>query len=469
MKTYVKTGGTSYLYSYTPTGHRIKKVNITANTTEWYMSDGSDVITDYSQSGSGAITLQTSYAQGTSIDSKVARITASGGAKHYYVPDAIGSVTHLIDSSQAIVNSEVTDAWGNVVASTTSVSDRYGFSQREKDSESGLMHYRARSYDPRIGRFLSKDPIRDRRPTAHYVYASNRPTSNVDPMGEQDSEYDRVLQSSRHALKLLLERYREESDPTKMARFGELYEEHYLSHIAALREATKHLSGSSIQRHLKALRGTTPYAEFQVGADIETDINISMLQSAGAINSVAYIGVVAGTVAELATLALEEIAIGKGTGLILRVGGKVIPLIKSGLKGRRLVEADAALGRAGVTHAFQRHAGSVTDDALRARIVNRSKDAATRFTDDKTLVETYMKILKGNRTEIETWAKTARPGDTASFALKDADQLKNLGSGFYRDAAGAPAAFGSELKGATAWLQMSEDGSVLLRTAFPHP
>jgi hypothetical protein len=45
------------------------------------------------------------------------------------------------------------------------------------------MHFRARSYDPRLGRFVQKDLVIDRRPLAHYVYASNAPTQSVDPFG----------------------------------------------------------------------------------------------------------------------------------------------------------------------------------------------------------------------------------------------------------------------------------------------
>ncbi len=55
--------------------------------------------------------------------------------------------------------------------------------QREKDSESSLMHYRARSFDPRIGRFIQKDPVD--RVRDHYVYVRNSPTQFVDPSGER--------------------------------------------------------------------------------------------------------------------------------------------------------------------------------------------------------------------------------------------------------------------------------------------
>jgi len=48
------------------------------------------------------------------------------------------------------------------------------------------MHYRARFYDPRLGRFGGKDPILGRRALSHYLYASNDPVMRSDPLGEED-------------------------------------------------------------------------------------------------------------------------------------------------------------------------------------------------------------------------------------------------------------------------------------------
>jgi len=54
---------------------------------------------------------------------------------------------------------------------------RFGLTQRENDSESGLMQFRARNYDPSTGRFTQTDPLRERFGIiAPYVYAFNNPT-----------------------------------------------------------------------------------------------------------------------------------------------------------------------------------------------------------------------------------------------------------------------------------------------------
>lgn len=62
---------------------------------------------------------------------------------------------------------------------------RHGLSQREVNTESGLMDYRARSLDPRTGRFLEPEPILGIRPYQHYSYAKNNPVTHVDPDGRR--------------------------------------------------------------------------------------------------------------------------------------------------------------------------------------------------------------------------------------------------------------------------------------------
>jgi RHS repeat-associated protein len=46
---------------------------------------------------------------------------------------------------------------------------------RERDDEGSLLDYRARSYDPRVGRFAQKDPIVEFRMEEQYLYVANSP------------------------------------------------------------------------------------------------------------------------------------------------------------------------------------------------------------------------------------------------------------------------------------------------------
>jgi len=65
------------------------------------------------------------------------------------------------------------------------VPNSYTFTGREYDPESGLYYYRARYYDPNIGRFLQEDPIKGilKKPQSLnlYPYASNNPINYTDP------------------------------------------------------------------------------------------------------------------------------------------------------------------------------------------------------------------------------------------------------------------------------------------------
>ncbi|HKZ81149.1 MAG TPA: RHS repeat-associated core domain-containing protein [Pyrinomonadaceae bacterium] len=48
------------------------------------------------------------------------------------------------------------DSFGNNSGTTRT---RYTYSGREGDPDTGLLYYRARFYDPQLGRFISEDPL----------------------------------------------------------------------------------------------------------------------------------------------------------------------------------------------------------------------------------------------------------------------------------------------------------------------
>lgn len=94
----------------------------------------------------------------------------------YYDKDALGSVIRWNTGTQISYNS-----FG--VPSSTTVSG-YAYTGREYDSETGLYYYRARYYDPKIGRFISKDPIGFAGGDANlYAYTKNNPINWIDPWG----------------------------------------------------------------------------------------------------------------------------------------------------------------------------------------------------------------------------------------------------------------------------------------------
>jgi RHS repeat-associated protein len=57
------------------------------------------------------------------------------------------------------------------------------YTSREYDEELGLYYYRGRHYDPRIGRFIQRDPIGLSDDVNLYRYVGNSAVNYMDPWG----------------------------------------------------------------------------------------------------------------------------------------------------------------------------------------------------------------------------------------------------------------------------------------------
>ena len=112
------TGG-SITFKYDPFGRRIQKAftqNSTTTTTN-YLYDGSNAIADIDQNGN----VLARYAETQNIDEPLAELRS--GTTSYYEADGLGSVTSLTSGAGAIANTYTYDSFGNLTASTGSISE----------------------------------------------------------------------------------------------------------------------------------------------------------------------------------------------------------------------------------------------------------------------------------------------------------------------------------------------------------
>ncbi len=89
----------------------------------------------------------------------------------------------LTRSDKTVANRYVYDDYGAFRSRTEGTTNYYAFSGREYDPAVDLIFYRARYYDPLIGRFLTRDPAGMVDGANIYVYAGNNPITRIDPRG----------------------------------------------------------------------------------------------------------------------------------------------------------------------------------------------------------------------------------------------------------------------------------------------
>jgi RHS repeat-associated protein len=148
-------------YEYDVDDRRVSKTITSALPTggvvENYFIDRDQIafVTD----GSGQETFH--YLYGLNVDAVMAQDSNTGML--WALADRLGSIDTLTDEDGVVVDKRSFDSFGRVLSETNpTVSFRYGYTGRERDLESGLSYYRARYYDPNVGRFISRPPAKVR-------------------------------------------------------------------------------------------------------------------------------------------------------------------------------------------------------------------------------------------------------------------------------------------------------------------
>jgi RHS repeat-associated protein len=169
--------GQQVQYQYDAEDRRIGKA-IDGVTKEKYIYDGQDIALVVNTAG----TITERYLYGAGVDNMLSK--EANGQVIWSLGDRQGSVVDLVNEQGAVVNHFVYDSFGNRTSSTAA-DFRFGYTGRELDVETGLYYYRARYYDPAVGRFVSEDPIGfSAGDTNLYRYVGNNATNYTDPSGE---------------------------------------------------------------------------------------------------------------------------------------------------------------------------------------------------------------------------------------------------------------------------------------------
>jgi len=107
------------------------------------------------------------------------------GVNYRLVTDRRGSVRLVVNAATgAIVQRMDYGPFGELLLDTNPGFQPFGFCSGLHDADTGLVHFALRDYDPRTGRFISRDPLLFAGgDTNLYAYAGNDPVNRTDPSG----------------------------------------------------------------------------------------------------------------------------------------------------------------------------------------------------------------------------------------------------------------------------------------------
>jgi RHS repeat-associated protein len=107
------------------------------------------------------------------------------GTRYYIATDQVGTPRLVSDASGSVVKRMTFDSWGvQIEDSNPAFSMPFGFAGGLATTETGMVRFGFRDYDPLVGRWMARDPILYQGGQANlYAYANNDPVNYHDPSG----------------------------------------------------------------------------------------------------------------------------------------------------------------------------------------------------------------------------------------------------------------------------------------------
>ena len=150
--------------------------------------------------GVGSDTLSETALDGTSTEDyfyfnglRVARVDRPSNVEHLYINDHLGTARMVVTptGSNTVTYSDADySPYGIEVPVSGSDPNRYKFTGKERDTESGLDMFEARYYGSTLGRYMTSDPagknavnLANPQEWNSYAYVGNNPMNRTDPTG----------------------------------------------------------------------------------------------------------------------------------------------------------------------------------------------------------------------------------------------------------------------------------------------